>query len=122
MDLMKDVYKALTADKDLTARLNGGARAIRADLTAHSGRYPVIVYQMISDVPALFADDVEKGRRVTVQISIITTDGVDSPVIDRVVKDLQAIGWTRESTNRITEKDNRITAIRFVMLDTESEE
>lgn len=122
MDLLKEVYKTLTADSALLSALADGGKGVRADLTSYSGRYPVVVYQLISDVPALFGDDLEAGRRVTVQISIVTTDGADHALVSAVKKDLQAAGWIRESITRITDSGNRITAIRFIKVDTESEE
>ena len=122
MELLKEVYKTLTADSALTAGLADGAKGVRADLTSYSGRYPVIVYQLISDVPDLFGDDLEAWRRVTVQISIVTTDGADNALVKLVKKDMQEAGWIRESTQRVTDGENRITAIRYMKVDTESEE
>lgn len=115
MDALKEVYRTLSADAALTALLADGAGGVLADLTDYSGRYPVVVYSLISDVPVMFGDDMELGQRLTVQISIVTDDGDDAAIAAAVINDLTAIAWTRYSTNRITDGDKRITAIRFVL-------
>lgn len=121
MELMKEIYSALSTDPAIISHLAEGAGGVWADLTDYSGCRPVIAYSMISDVPALFGDDLELGRRVTVQISIVTPDGDDSPIVKGVNAAMRRIGWTRESINRVTDGKDRITAIRFLILDTEEE-
>lgn len=59
MDLIEQVYEALSKDTKLTELLADGKEGIRADLTSYSGHYPVLCYQVISDVPHLFGDDLE---------------------------------------------------------------
>lgn len=86
MDLVEQVYEALAKDTKLTELLADGKEGIRADLTSYSGRYPVLCYQVISDVPHLFGDDLELARRVTVQISVLTRNGSDSEIVLRVQK------------------------------------
>lgn len=119
MNRIEELYMALSSNKEITSLLADGKEGIRADLTSYSGRYPVLCYQVISDVPALFADDSERAHRTTVQISILTRDGVDGKMTAYVVQTLTALGWMRESTNRITSGKVRITAIRFVMTEDE---
>ena len=109
MELLKEIYSTLSTTPAIISHLAEGANGVWADLTDYSGRRPVIAYSVISDVPSLFGDDMEIGRRVTVQISIVTTDGADNA------------GWMRESTNRVTDGKDRITALRFMILDTEKE-
>ncbi len=121
MELMKEVYSTLSADPAIISHLAEGARGVWADLTDYSGRRPVIAYSAISDVPSLFGDDLEIGRRVTIQVSIVTTDGVDSAIVQGVAAAMQRLGWTRESTNRVTDGKDRITALRFMIWDTEKE-
>ncbi len=121
MELIKEIYSTLSTDLAIISHLEEGAKGIWADLTDYSGRRPVIAYSVISDVPSLFGDDLEMGRRVTVQISIVTTDGADSAIVQGVNVAMQNIGWTRESTNRVTDGKDRITAIRYMILDTEKE-
>lgn len=115
MDALQEVYEILSTDAALTALLSDGVKGVMPDITDYSGSYPVVVYSLISDVPVLFGDDVELGQRLTVQISIVTDDGDDAAIAAAVINDLTAIAWTRYSTNRVTDGDKRITAIRFVL-------
>lgn len=121
MELLKEIYSTLSTTPAVISHLAEGAGGVWADLTDYSGRRPVIAYSVISDVPSLFGDDMEIGRRVTVQISIVTTDGADNAIVKGVNAAMQRIGWTRESTNRVTDGKDRITALRFMILDTEKE-
>ncbi len=121
MELTKEVYSTLSADPAIISHLAEGASGVWADLTDYSGRRPVIAYSVISDVPSLFGDDLEIGRRITIQVSIVTTDGVDSAIVQGVAAAMHRLGWTRESTNRVTDGKDRITALRFMIWDTEKE-
>lgn len=121
MELLKEIYSTLSTTPAIISHLAEGANGVWADLTDYSGRRPVISYSVISDVPSLFGDDMEIGRRVTVQISIVTTDGADNAIVKGVNAAMQRIGWMRESTNRVTDGKDRITALRFMILDTEKE-
>lgn len=115
MAVIEDLYKTLTGDTGLTALIKEGKAGIVADLTHYSGRYPAITYQVISDVPALWADDSEQYRRLTVQINVITVDGNDANIVFRVETLMNDLGWRRESNTRVTDGTNRITAMRFVI-------
>ena len=121
MDRVEQVYEALAKDTKLTELLADGKEGIRADLTSYSGRYPVLCYQVISDVPHLFGDDLELARRVTVQISVLTRNGSDSEIVLRVQKIMNSLGWTRESTNRIMDGRIRAAILRFIVAEVEYE-
>lgn len=114
MAVVEDLYKTFTGDTGLTSLMKEGKAGIIADLTHYSGRYPAITYQVISDVPALWADDTEQYRRLTVQINVITVDGNDVNIVSRVETLMNDLGWRRESNTRVTDGTNRITAMRFV--------
>lgn len=121
MNRIEQMYEALSGDPSLTDLLADGKEGIRADLTSYSGRYPVLCYQVISDVPHLFGDDLELARRMTVQISVLTRDGSDAEIVVRVQKIMNSLGWTRESTNRIMDGKIRVTVIRFIVAEVEYE-
>lgn len=114
MNELQSIYKALIGDTLITSALADGSAGVRADLTDYSGRYPVVVYSLISNVPALFADNAETARRLTVQISVVTENGIDSAIVDAAIQNLISLDWIRESTNRVTDGDKRVTAIRFI--------
>lgn len=115
MDELAKVYKSLSTTPALLSLLAEGAAGVLADLTDYSGRYPVVVYSLISAVPALFADDAEAAERLTVQISIVTEDGADAEIVSAVLPVLTALGWMRYSISRVTDGDKRVTALRFVL-------
>ena len=120
MSLIEELYNAITSNTTITSALADGAEGVRADLTSYSGRYPVIAYTVVSDVPHMAADDDEIARRVTVQIDILTEDGVDDAIVSEIVKAVTAIGWVRYSTARLTDSDGvRDTAIRFIIAESE---
>lgn len=122
MDLIQKVYKALAADPAIFNWLADKKKGIWADLTDYAGEYPVIAYSVISDVPVIFSDDMENGRRVVLQLSIVTSDGADHELVQAVNRRMNALEWVRMSTARVTDGAMRITAIRYVILDTNSYE
>lgn len=116
MDLIESLVAALKGSFDLTSQLSDGAGGVHSDLTAYSGRYPVLCYQVINDVPYLWGDDAETARRVTVQISILTEDGADTDMVSIVNQLMLGLDWMRVSTDRVTAQDGiRITAMRYVI-------
>lgn len=122
MDLIQKVYKALAADPAIFNWLAEKEHGIWADLTNYAGEYPVIAYSVISDIPVIFSDDTENGRRVILQVSVVTSDGSDYELVQAVNRRMNARGWVRMNTARVTDGAMRITAIRYVILDTDSYE
>lgn len=119
MDLIEQVFFTLKSDTELTSILAEGERSIRQDMTSYSGRYPVLCCQVISDVPHLFGDDHEMARRVTMQLSALSEDGSDISIIQRVREIMESLGWTRISTERMMDGKIRVSAIRFVIAESE---
>lgn len=116
MDIIESLVATLKGSSDLISQLADGEGGVHSDLTAYSGRYPVICYQVINDVPHLWGDDVETARRVTVQISILTEDGADTDMVSIVNRLMLGLDWMRVSTDRVTAQDGiRITAMRYVI-------
>lgn len=64
-----------------------------------SQRYPILVYAPTSDVPAGYADDEEVYHKVTIRISIITTDGQYSE-LNKAIRKLMTreLGFKRVQT------------------------
>ena len=122
MDPVQTMYETLKNNKDLTDKLADKEQGIRADLTAYSGRYPVLCYQVISDVPHMWADDEEIARRITVQLSLLTLDGADDEIIHLLKKNMGELGWTRISASRLLAGKIRMTALRYVLAESEEEE
>ena len=105
MSAAKMVYQALVRSKELTQLLAHGKKGIYHGRSPDAGTYPIIVYSVISDVPALSADGTELERRVTVRIHILTKDG-RFRAIHRVVQNvLLPLGFVRAQTQELIEKD-----------------
>lgn len=105
MSVARMVYQSLVRSKELTQLLAHGKKGIYHGRSSNAGTYPVLVYSVISDVPALSADGTELERRITVRIHILTKDG-RFRAIHRVVQNtLLPLGFVRAQTQEIVEKD-----------------
>ena len=64
MNITERVYQALMDSKKLTAQLvkDRKGRCIYHGISPDAGSYPILVYSMISDVPALAADGEEQEQ------------------------------------------------------------
>ncbi len=121
MDKIEQMFLAMKSDTALTSLLAEKEKGIRADMTSYAGRYPVICYRVISDVPHMWGDDRETARRMTVEISILTESGADRNMVSKVRKIMEDLGWMRLSTDRILEGKLRVTALRYVIAESEEE-
>ena len=95
-----------------TCVLEGGDAASRTREEEHLSRtqprrgdIPIIVYTVISDVPALSADGTELERRIMVRIHILTKDGRFREIHKAVKSVLLPLGFVRAQTQELTEKD-----------------
>ena len=114
MDLLEKVYKALSTNATIVGALYDGAAGIKPDLTLDSGHYPNLVYGLISDTPALWGDDDEIIKRVTVQISVLTRDGSDGDIVKAVQEEMHGLEYRRFSTTRVVMSGIRITVLRYI--------
>ena len=105
MSAAKMVYQALVRSKELTQLLAHGKKGIYHGHSPNAGTYPIIVYSMISDVPALSADGMELERRVTVRIHILTKDGRFREIHKAVQNALLPLSFVRAQTQELIEKD-----------------
>ena len=105
MSAAKMAYQALVRSKEQTQLLAHGKKGIYHGRSPNAGTYPIIVYSMISDVPALSADGMELERRVTVRIHILTKDGRFGEIHHAVQNALLPLGFVRAQTQELTEKD-----------------
>ena len=105
MSAAKIVYQALVRSKELTQLLAYGKKGIYHGRSPDAGTYPILVYSVISDVPALSADGTELERRVTVRIHILTKDGRFREIHCAVQNVLLPLGFVRVQTQELTEKD-----------------
>ena len=105
MSIAKMVYQALVRSRELTQLLAHGKKSIYHGRSPNAGTYPVLVYSVISDVPALSADGTELERRITVRIHILTKDGRSREIHRAVQNALLPLGFVRAQTQEIVEKD-----------------
>ena len=105
MSVARMVYHALSRSRELTQLLAHGKKSIYHGYSPNAGTYPVLVYSVISDVPALSADGTELERRVTVRIHILTKDGRFRAIHRAVQNVLLPLGFVRAQTQELTEKD-----------------
>ena len=105
MSIAKMVYQALSHSRELTQLLAHGKKSIYHGRSPNAGTYPIIVYSVISDVPALSADGTELERRITVRIHILTKDGRFREIHKAVKSVLLPLGFVRAQTQAFVEKD-----------------
>ncbi len=115
MSIAGKVYQALTASKPLTRLLHRDRRGcgIYHGRSPDAGSYPVLVYSVISDVPALSADGMEMERRVTVRLHILTKDGACENIEDAARKVMDALGFRRYQSMELAEKQAFVKIMDF---------
>ena len=106
MNITERVYQALMDSKKLTAQLvkDRKGRCIYHGISPDAGSYPILVYSMISDVPALVADGQEQEHRITMRIHILTRDGRSSSIYAALQQVMQQLGFVRYQTVDLAEK------------------
>lgn len=115
MNVKEQVYQALVKSKKLTALLahDRKGRCIYPMRSPDAGNYPILVYSVISDVPALMADGEERERVVTVRIHILTKDGNFESILREVQRAMVGIGFVRAQATEFAEGQLFIMAIDY---------
>ena len=115
MNIKEKVYQALMSSSELKALLakDRKGRCIYPGISPNAGSYPILVYNIISDVPALVADGEEMERRVTVRIHILTKDGHYSPIYAALQKVMLGLGFMRSQTMDLVENGLFILCIDY---------
>ena len=115
MSTASKVYQALAASKSFCRLLHRDRRGcgIYHGRSPDAGSYPVLVYSVISDVPALSADGMEMERRVTVRLHILTKDGACEKIEDAARKVMDSIGFRRYQSMELAEKHAFVKIMDF---------
>lgn len=115
MRIKEDVYKALMAQSELKALLvkDKKGRSIYPGVSPSAGSYPILVYSIISDVPALSADGEELEHRVTVRIQVLTRDGNYQSIYRAIQRAMLALGFMRSQTTELSEGDLFILCVDY---------
>ena len=100
--LREAVFAALNVET-ITSQLvtDADGRCIYHTHAPDAGSYPILIYSVISDVPALTADNAEKERRVTVRVHICTKDGASDAIYRAVNAAMLGAGFMRVQCNEI---------------------
>ena len=100
--LREKVFAALNVEP-ITSQLVADAdgRCIYHTHAPDAGTYPILIYSIISDVPALTADNAERERRVTVRVHICTTDGASDGIYRAVNAAMLGAGFMRVQCNEV---------------------
>ena len=115
MSIASKVYQALVASKPLTRLLHHDRRGcgIYHGRSPDAGSYPILVYSIISDVPALSADGAEMERRVTVRLHILTKDGACEKIEDAARRVMDTLGFRRYQSMEFAEKHAFVKIMDF---------
>lgn len=115
MNFKEQVYAALMSSRELVSLLvkDRKGRCIYPGQSPNAGSYPILVYNIISDVPALVADGEELERKVTVRIHILTKDGNYGRIYSALQKVMLRFGFMRGQTVEIAEKDVFILCVYY---------
>lgn len=76
-------------------------------------KLPFICYTVISDVPALTADNMEIQSRITVRLHIVTKDGAYNGIAKELNTIMTDLGFMRVQSNEINDNGLKIKAIDY---------
>lgn len=113
IDIMPAVYHALSNDSALCGLLAAGKKSIFTDKAPDAGKYPAIVYAMISDVPVLAADDGENLTKTTMQVSILSLAN-SMQMANRINSLMVGLGFVRIFTGNIADPANNLLKIKVM--------
>ncbi len=105
--MLEIMLKAMKEDRELAGM------GIYHQASPHGCRFPNIVYNIISDVPALHADNEEIQSRMTVRIHIATKAGGHAGIYRRVNKIMSGLGFMRVQTVEFLEDGLKVLAVDY---------
>jgi hypothetical protein len=90
MDVLQDTYNALQ-ETSITSLLASSKDSIYHGWSEDAGTYPVIIFGIVSDVPALSCDNDEVAHAVTVRIHIVTKNGAYQQIYQAVQAEMKRL-------------------------------
>lgn len=114
MSIRETVFSTLnvsTVTDLLSADTDG--RCIYHLVSPDAGSYPIIVYSIVSDVPAVNADNGERDRRITARVTIMSEDGGIESIRAAVLSVMRAAGFLRAQETEFYNDGLYIYAIDF---------
>ena len=115
MNIKEKIFSALNGSENLTKLLAKDSRGqcIYHARSPDAGSYPILIYSIISDVPAVTADATELERKITLRIHIVTKDGAFEKIYREVVKIILSLGFVRVQATEFFESDEFIKVADF---------
>lgn len=106
----KVMYEALKNSTGINTAVGG---RIYHNGVPNGGAYPCISFSEISNIPGLSADDYEDVAKITMQISLLSEDGVFGSLSEDVETAMFAAGFVKQSYNDLRDGMVRIKSMRF---------
>lgn len=113
MSIAERIYQGLLQSQALLRLLHRGKAGIYHGRSPDAGSYPILVYSIISDIPALSADGIEKERRVTARIHILTKDGACEQIESEIMMIMNGLGFRRLQSVEMAERNAFVKMIDF---------
>ena len=98
------IYQTLIAEPELINKLGGGEESVYHIQAPAVVKYPSIVYNVLSSVPNLHADNEVVEYSAKVRIHIITEDSEYAEVSEEVEKVMRRLRGARYDRNTYTDK------------------
>ena len=108
MNIKQKVFTALNASENLTDLLHKDAtgQCIYHCRSPNAGSYPIVVYTMTEDKPAVIADGTVLERRITMRLSILTRDGAHEQIFKEIWKVMAELGFIFLQATESVEANN----------------
>ena len=116
LTVKEKVYAALSTNAEIVALAVGG---IYYGQSPDAGTYPLIVYQEISNVPALSADNLEQISRITITVDVLTQKTSTYPLSKKIDEVMLDLGFIRSFSSCFVQDDLNIQTVRYVIAETE---
>lgn len=115
MNIREKVFAALMSSITLTAPLAKDSKnqCLYHCRSPNAGSYPVLVYWVLADIPAVIADNQELVRRITFRISILTSDAVFEPMYKEIVRIMLGLGFMRVQTTEELQNNLFVKSVDF---------
>jgi hypothetical protein len=101
VNLDTEVRSSLLSDTDILMLL-GGPKVYRPNQPGDTkNQFPAVVFEEISNVPAISADNLEYASRITYRVLAYVKGVSITPLLNAVEKAMLSVGFTRHSSGNI---------------------
>ena len=106
--MIKQVVQAINENKESL-----GIKGFFHNFNPDFKNFPFITYTIVSDVPALTADNTEIQSRITIRLHIVTQDGAYNEIYRRLNRIMLDLDFMRVQAAEITDNGLKIKAIDY---------